>query len=34
MEALQYDHFGLYPVGGALVYWRHDLRRTRYDRIS
>ncbi len=34
MEGLQYDYFGLCPVGGPLVRGRHDLRRTGYDCIS
>ena len=31
MEGLQYDYFGLYPVGRPLVRGRHDLRRTGND---
>lgn len=26
MEGLQYDYFGLFPVGRPLVRWRHDFR--------
>lgn len=26
MEGLQYDYFGLCPVGGPLVRGRHDFR--------
>ena len=31
MEGLQYDYFGLFPVGSPLVRGRHDIRRAGYD---
>ena len=34
MEVLQYDYFGLYPVGRPLVCGRHGQRGAGYDRIS
>ena len=34
MEGLQYDYFGLFPVGRPLVRWRHDFRGAGYDCIS
>lgn len=32
MEGLQYDYFGLYPVGSPMVRGRHDIWRTGNDR--
>lgn len=34
MEGLQYDYFGLYPVGRPLVRWRHGQRGAGNDRVS